>query len=311
MKSKSTIVLLLCVTLLLVSCGRRNEVSLAPLPSLKLVPIRSFNTNINQGGWTKLNVEMAVANLYPAFRLFYHDCAGTQAIQATSAESRAESLSWTFNSECIIVSLPPGMVIGMPNIEGDIPQNMTAIELRIPFADLNSIYPANFVETNKSTTVRLDNDMQSIDFPIYDEALLDVHDSGESFDLLGAKAQIRGNAEYKNGEIPVQIRIKNTNSLDNSEFTTIMISGAGSDGNLRFAVNSEGDCHPPTISSGKGEFIFRLDQIGPDQTIVCNVKFTDIPGDLDNFHVWFNLVSRGETGREYNIIDSGTFRLSP
>jgi hypothetical protein len=187
---------------------------------------------------------------------------------------------------------------------------MTDIEFSIPYADLRmNNFPQGAIASNKTTKINLETDFVdtgSINFPVYDETLLDVHEVGEDFDLAKAKVQVGTFAEFQDGAILVQIRLHNTNSLDNSQFQQIRIFGAGSDGVLREAEKFGGQCQPPLVGGQRLDFI--LERIGPNQMISCNVKFSEIPANMDNFHIWFTLYER-TLSNEFNIVESGTFRF--
>jgi hypothetical protein len=70
--------------LVTISCGGSisQETTEVP-PSIELMPIDVSNSNGNEPGWQRLEVQTAIANLYPGFRLFVLDCAGNREISVT------------------------------------------------------------------------------------------------------------------------------------------------------------------------------------------------------------------------------------
>lgn len=281
-------------------------------PSIKFIPIDVSNSSTNQQGWQSLEIQTAITNLYSEFRLFVFNCGGNLEISVTSFESRKESIKWWFNSDCTVITLPPGIIIRNPsNISGGIPLNMTDIEVNIPYADLPmNVFPRGIITSNSVTKLALETDfvdVESIKFPVYDETLLNVHEVGENFDLAKAKILASTFAELQDDTISVQISLQNTNSLGNSQVDVISILGVGSDGILRGAEKLGGQCRPPLVGSQRT--VFDLEAIGPNQTISCNVKFSEIPTNVNNFYIWF-ILSEYTDIAELTIVDSGMFRFN-
>lgn len=285
--------LITCLFLLVtISCGGNNvQETIVTPPSIKIMPIDVSSSDSNEPGWQRLEVQTAIANSYSEFRLFIFDCAGKREISVTSDESRQESVNWWFDSDCTIITLPPGLIIRNPsNIAGQIPSNMTSIELRIPYADLQmTTFPQGAISSNKTANINLDTnfiDAGSINFPVYDETLLNAPNIGEVFELVAAKVSVDTFAELQNDSVLVQIRLQNTNSLDDTQFNQVTIAGVGSDGILREAEELGGQCRTPLV--GNHRLLFNIDRAGPNQMVICNVKFTNIPANMHNFHIWFN-----------------------
>jgi len=278
--------------------------------TINLIPIEIDKSDGNERGWDRLSVETAIANTHSQFRLFIIDCAGNREVSVTSSESREESVNWWFDSDCTIITLPPGIIVRNPsNIAGQIPAQVTGIELDVPYSDFQmDAFPTGAIASNKRVKLNLNTDLtkpESINFPVYDKSLLNANEMGEDFELEAGKVRVETFAENVEGDILAQIRLANTNSLDNSQFDRIRVMGAGSDGVLREAEKSSGQCQPPLV--GNQRLDFQLPQIGPSQRVTCNFKFSDIPTNINNFHIWFTLYERGMN--EYNIIDSGVFRF--
>ena len=301
--------------LTIISCGGNASVQEVvrsdPPASMTLIPIETSNSNSNEPGWERLEVETAVANSRSEFRFFVLDCEGNRGISVSSAESRQESSNWWFDSSCTIFTLPPGLIVRNPSaIAGKIPSGVTSIEFEVPYSDLQvGTFPQGAVASNSKARFNLDTDLvnpSTITFPVFEETVLNVHQSGETFELVDAKAQVSSIVQREGKTIFADIRLQNTNALDNAEFNRIMVYGAGSDGILREAEVNGGSCQPPLVGNQRTNFI--LNTIGPNQTTSCNVKFSNVPSNVENFHVWFSLYRHATT--ETNIIDGGTVHQS-
>lgn len=280
-----------------------------PPTSMTLIPIEISNSNSSEPGWKRLEVKTAVTNSRSEFRFFVLDCEGTRGISVTSAESRQESSNWWFDSSCTIFTLPPGFIVRNPSsIAGKVPSGVTSLEFKVPYSDLQmDTFPQGAVASNSRARFNLDTDLvnpSKIAFPVYEESVLNVHESGETFELGDAKATVNASVQRLGDRIIAQIRIQNTNALDNAQFDRIMVYGAGSDGVLREAEISGDACSAPLVGNQKVHFI--LNRVGPNQSITCSVKFSEIPESVENFHVWFSLYRHAIN--DARIIDSGVFR---
>jgi hypothetical protein len=278
--------------------------------NFKMVPSGTKWHGKRKNGWKSLDINFAVGNQYPDWRIFGM---GVRAggvysavdVQVTSAESRTQGQNWMFSGGRYMIVLPPGFMIRQEygaNIKGEVPENVTDLKATIPiYVSSLTDFPGNdnISEPNSSITVDIDDEdfkyMIRGEFPIFDQNLAALTQISNNFSFDAVKTNIDVSFHKHEENLRVDFKVTNSDQLNDLNVSHIEVFGAGHDGILRSVSHIKGS------ACGIG---LHLAKLGPNQYGVCQVVFTEVPYSTDEFYIWF-IVHKSE-----QIVGQGVSRFS-
>ena len=274
--------------------------------SIQIFPI-DVNQTRRDNGWSDLITSFAVANHYDEWRVF--QIYSEFIVPITSAESRPEGVRWDGRIDFTHYVLPPGFVVlnretRYGDVRARIPQNMTDLEMTLPYLDMSAEIGTPFGywsisrEPNRVGLFSVTQNLYSIDefdFPVFDPTLAPVHDMDETVELDTARLALTVNDVTTSlptddtplGRLFVDVTIENTNRLQDAHWY-LSLYGAGRSGVIRTG-GPVSDTDPGCSDFGNLPTNLR---IGPAQTVRCSLGFGfTAESEMTDAYIWFVVTS--------------------
>jgi hypothetical protein len=314
MKHRVLLVVISIVSIfILISCGSslsnsgNNDSSTSSLQAyeeIRIIPIQKVH-NPTEDGWEKFSVNFAFANLFSDWRRV--GLSDAYMANITSSASRKESVHWNGSLDGLPFLIPSGFIVRnrieikeyWGNLVGKIPQNMTDIELQVPYyedswrigQEIEGYYIFNLYDQDETAYISMDSDFMmpsEFDFPIIDPNLVDAFSPQDEIilDEVNLAITILGHEhrdDIGDNSLVVSVKVQNNSLVEQSEYA-ILWYGAGSNGLVyggSLVETTNGGC-----KSG-GNFPDKIN-LGPSQSDRCSFAFS-FPQEVNNRYIWFAL----------------------
>ena len=277
---------------------------------LKFFPTSKVYSASESNGWESLTVYYAVANSYAEPRVF---STGKHMVNVSSAESRAESVTWDFLNSRSSLIIPAGFIlrgvnpvnlnrelkdVGIGRINGVIPPNMTDVQMGVWFADLSMQEQFELKgwdpKEDSYSSFSILNDIPELEYPIYDLERANLRDINTPVELSKSKATLYISSERVNSNVLVTITISNNSLVSNVPINLILVEGVGTDGIRKFATLGSDNINCGIFRSS--QVSFQLPEISPNYKATCQFQFSDIS---DDFYFWLATNTFGEPLSEF------------
>lgn len=291
------------------SSNNTSETSTISSNPIKIIPVQKIQ-ELDGDGWEKTSINFAVANLSSEWRRF--GTSGKYMASISSKESRQESVDWSASLQGPTLLIPPGFILRdrsdiksySGNLVGKIPQNMTGIELRIPYYEdtwsigqkVDGYYIFDIYNKDETALVLMDSDytdLSNISFPVMAPNLVRTFNFYDQITLEETKLSVtvvkfEHMSDVNNSPLVVKVEFKNDNLVDKSDYR-IFWYGAGDDGIVRNGILN-GKTSGCNVNGVSEHFYLNPEiSLGPGQKNKCSFSFPYL-GKSKNKYVWFVLI---------------------